>query len=114
MDNIASCGLDCSKCPAFIATKENDDNIRKEVAQKWETDYKMDIDYKKINCVGCSNEGEKIDFCKSMCEVKKCCTEKKLNNCGECEDFSCDTLNDHYKNFPEQEIVEFAKNNLKK
>lgn len=32
---IAVCGLDCSQCGAFLATKENDDKKRAKVAQEW-------------------------------------------------------------------------------
>ena len=32
---IAYCGLDCEKCEARIATINNDNNLRKEVAKKW-------------------------------------------------------------------------------
>lgn len=32
---IAYCGLDCSTCEARIATINNDDNLRNEVAKKW-------------------------------------------------------------------------------
>ena len=31
---IAVCELDCSKCGAFLATKENDDKKRAEVAER--------------------------------------------------------------------------------
>jgi len=32
---IAYCGLDCSKCDAYLATIENSDLRRIETAQKW-------------------------------------------------------------------------------
>jgi len=31
---IACCGKDCSKCEGYIATQENDDSKRNEVAEK--------------------------------------------------------------------------------
>ena len=32
---IACCGLDCSKCEAYLATQEDNDVKRAEVAKKW-------------------------------------------------------------------------------
>ena len=32
---IAHCGLDCSKCDAYIATINNDDELRESVAKLW-------------------------------------------------------------------------------
>ena len=31
------CGLDCSQCEAFIATRDNNDGIRKKLANDWST-----------------------------------------------------------------------------
>ena len=50
---IAVCGLDCSKCGAFLATKENDDQKRAEVAQEWSKRFKIDIKPEDINCGAC-------------------------------------------------------------
>ena len=32
---IACCGLDCSKCEGYLATQEDNDAKRAEVAKKW-------------------------------------------------------------------------------
>ncbi len=40
---IAYCGLDCSKCDAYIATAENSEPKRQTTAQKWAQMYKTDI-----------------------------------------------------------------------
>lgn len=36
---IAYCGMDCSKCEGYLATQENSDTKRKEVAEKWTIQY---------------------------------------------------------------------------
>ena len=50
---IAYCGLNCSKCEAYIATQENDDQKREETAQIWSKLYMVEINPDQINCDGC-------------------------------------------------------------
>lgn len=42
-----------------------------------------------FDCNGCVNV-EKAPW--GECEVKNCCEEKKLEQCGECNDFPCDMI----------------------
>ena len=55
----AYCGLDCSQCGAFIATKEDDDHKRAEVAALWSKMFKTEIGMEQINCDGCRTGGER-------------------------------------------------------
>ena len=34
-NSIAYCGLDCEKCEAYIATQNDDDDLRAKVAKEW-------------------------------------------------------------------------------
>jgi len=89
---IACCGLDCSKCEAYLATQEDNDVKRAEVAKKWSVQYKSDIRPEHINCDGCRTGGKKFFYCSDMCEIRKCCMEKELENCAVCEMYICDRL----------------------
>lgn len=40
---VSFCGLDCYKCVAFLATQDNDDQKRTEVAQEWSKLFKVEI-----------------------------------------------------------------------
>ena len=103
---IACCGLDCDKCGAFIATQKNDDSMRAKVAKEWRELYNVPVEPEHINCTGCKSDGVKTVYCEQMCEVRKCCLNKKLENCAPCESFPCDKLNEIF-NYSQE-----AKNNL--
>jgi uncharacterized CHY-type Zn-finger protein len=54
--NIACCGLDCNQCGAYIATVNNDNELRKKTAEEWSKQYNADIKAEDINCLGCKSE----------------------------------------------------------
>jgi len=82
---IAYCGLDCEKCDARIATINNDDNLRKEIARRWcEMNHTDQITPETINCMGCRTDGIKFAYCSSMCPVRKCASAKGFETCGDC------------------------------
>ena len=89
---IACCGLDCSKYEGYLATQEDNDAKRAEVAKKWSVQYNTDIKTDHINCDGCRTEGKKFFYCSDMCEIRKCCMDKELENCAVCEMYICDNL----------------------
>jgi hypothetical protein len=64
---IAVCGIECHQCPAFLATRENDDLKRKEVAEMWSKDFKAEIKPEDIHCEGCTSGKERLF---SHCQVR--------------------------------------------
>ncbi len=97
---IAYCGLDCSKCDAYIATVENSETKRQTTAQKWTQIYKTDIKPEQVNCDGCKSSGIKFFHCNN-CEIRQCCISKEVENCAECENYICDNLAAFVKLAPE-------------
>lgn len=87
-EKIAYCGLDCVKCQAYIATQNNDDDLRKEVAKKWSELNNIEILPEMINCDGCKENGKKTVFCDKLCEIRKCAIGNTYNHCGECRNIS--------------------------
>ena len=108
-NNIAYCGLDCEKCDAYIATKNNDNALRQKVAKLWSELNGVSITPDMINCEGCRADGVKTPFCESLCRIRQCGLEKKYNTCGDCAQLeNCEKVGMIIKNNAE------ALNNLKK
>jgi hypothetical protein len=89
---IAYCGLDCSKCEAYLATQADNNIQRTEIAKKWSAQYSADIKPEQIHCDGCQAEGRKFFYCSNLCEIRKCCIEKGVLTCAACEMYVCDRL----------------------
>ena len=81
---IAYCGLDCEKCDAFIATKNNDRALRERTAKLWSELNNAPILPEHINCEGCRVDGVKTFFCQSLCAVRQCAVGKGVGTCGDC------------------------------
>ena len=87
---IAYCGLDCEKCEARLATINNDNELRIEVADKWSKLNNITITPEMINCEGCRIDGKKTVFCDKLCEIRQCALNKKYKTCGDCNEMkSC-------------------------
>ncbi len=103
---VAFCGIVCSECKAFIATQENDDVKRREVAEAWSKAFGKEMKTEDINCDGCLTKGgQHIGYC-NICEVRKCGMKKGVENCAYCVDYNCEILAKFLKSAPE------AKNTL--
>ena len=66
---IAYCGLDCEKCDAYLATVNNDQELRKKTAKLWAELNHAPILPEHINCQGCRVEGVKTVFCDRHCNT---------------------------------------------
>lgn len=90
---IGYCGLDCTKCDAYLATIHNDDALRERTAKKWAELNNAPITADMINCMGCRMDGVKTPFCDFMCEIKQCAKKKEVETCRDCEKKNeCKTL----------------------
>lgn len=89
---IAYCGLECTICPSFLATKNNDDKARARTAAYYTQTYGFNLKPEEINCNGCLPQGKKrLAYC-ATCRIRKCCRKKGLDHCGLCEEQPCQRL----------------------
>jgi hypothetical protein len=60
---VAFCGLVCTDCKAFIATQEDDEAERRNVAEAWSKAFGKDIKPEEIDCDGClTRNGRHIGY----------------------------------------------------
>lgn len=101
-NTLAYCGLDCSKCDAYIATKTNDQALREATAKLWSELNHAPILPEHINCDGCRANGRKTVFCESMCQIRQCALKKGVETCADCPEMDrCSTLNAVLAHSPE-------------
>lgn len=107
---VAFCGITCTNCKAFIATKENNDTKREEIAKEWK------IKPEEVNCDGCINpNGRHINYW-STCEIRKCGAERKVENCAYCIDYTCEKLDKFHEHASKakETLEEIYKQQVKK
>jgi hypothetical protein len=97
---IAACGLDCAACPAFIAAKTDDDELRRKTAAEWSKSFGFDCKPEMVNCHGClATDGVQIGHC-AECGIRLCAVGKGLANCAGCQDYGCKQLAEFWKAAP--------------
>ena len=90
---IAYCGLDCDKCDAYIATINNDQELRVKTAKLWTELNNTTILPEHINCKGHRAHGIKTVYCDSLCSIRQCAMKKGVSTCGDCPDMEkCQTV----------------------
>ena len=99
---LAYCGIDCSQCPAYLATQADDVEKLTSLAQEW---FEGSTDYSIIVCDGCNSGGRIMQWC-AQCPTRACVVEIGLENCAHCDQYGCEKL---LKVF---ELSEDAKANL--
>ena len=99
---IGYCGMDCRTCDAYIATLNDDWDLREKTAKKWSQMNNVTIFPDQINCRGCRSEGIKCMYCLDGCPIRPCAIDRGLYSCGECPDkTTCPYIGEFVSNNPE-------------
>ncbi len=88
---VAPCGIICTDCRAYLATKSNDFEKLQEIAEKWSSEEQV-YDATELVCDGCFSERLHA-FC-AKCEVRSCAIQNGYRVCSLCPLYPCDRLND--------------------
>lgn len=102
---IAVCGIKCHECPSFLATQENDDLRRKEVAEMWSKEFQAAFKPEDINCDGCTSGKERLFSHCLVCEIRKCGMGRNMKNCAHCDEYICTKLSEFFRMFPQGKAV---------
>jgi hypothetical protein len=103
---IAYCGLVCESCPVHLATLEQDkyqqQKMRESIAELCSKQYGMNLQPDDINdCDGCrADTGRLFSGC-YICAVRKCASQKNIENCAYCNDYACAILKEHFSHDPD-------------
>ncbi len=99
---IAKCGLTCTDCEAYIATRNDDHQAKIRVAEKWKGLFGADFTPEDVTCDGCQSEtGRLSSYARGGCEIRKCALDRKVATCAHCEDYACAPLTGFFKMAPE-------------
>jgi hypothetical protein len=102
---ISYCGLVCSECPAYIATANDDQNLREQTARSWSEEYGARIRPEDIVCTGCvAPEGIKFSHC-GNCGTRKCAVPRGIGTCAGCPEYPCGNLESFFKMVPAAKSV---------
>lgn len=97
----ACCGLNCTECPTYLATRNNDDGAREKVARKWSKMFGMKLTAADINCDGCRSGSDRMfGYCR-VCRIRSCCTDKPYQTCAECGEYPCNHLSALFQIVPQ-------------
>lgn len=86
---IAHCGLDCSVCPAYVATQANDHAAKEQLLARWRVDFNSpEMPMEAVTCDGCTSAGRHGGYCGS-CPIRACALERNLATCAHCAEYGC-------------------------
>ena len=86
---LAYCGVHCTECPIFIATKQQKEIEPSQKKKKSNIATSL-FSVEDAKCYGCvSNKSDVGDLC-AQCEIRICARHKKVENCGYCQEYPCE------------------------
>ncbi|MBN2104907.1 DUF3795 domain-containing protein [bacterium] len=101
-ENIAYCGLLCSRCTIYLAAREADASKKEKLIQRiievCREHYGIEYQVSDITeCDGCTAEGGSLFKACAGCEIRKCAIGKGIENCACCTEYACKNLENLFK-----------------
>ncbi len=104
---IATCGLICTECEAYIVAQSGDVAAQEALLKKWVEEYHAEgMTINTMLCDGCkANTGRACGHC-AECEIRACGEAKGVANCGVCAEYhSCEKIAGFMKEVPKVKEV---------
>lgn len=104
---IAYCGLNCVTCHIYLATREKDPEKQRQMREQIVVAIKKYLGEEKrvediTDCDGCkAQSGTLYSNCRK-CRIRKCASEKGLENCAHCSEYACEKLSKFFDSEGEQ------------
>lgn len=98
---IKACGGYCGNCPDYLAYINNDEVLKKQLAEQFSEELDMDIKPEAVGCLGCHGTIHK-PWCAS-CYILQCTEEKGVLTCAFCDEFLCEKSERYYQEQKESE-----------
>ena len=89
-EKLSYCGYDCTECPIYKATINNDIEALKRI---YFIGPDKECSIQTHGCKGCKSNLQN-HMCNS-CYIKKCNEEKKIINCAHCIEYPCTYLKNY-------------------
>jgi len=102
MNSPSYCGINCEKCPVFIATITDSESMKSDVAEEWGRLYKRKFAFEEMTCYGCKSE-IRFGLC-SSCDIEKCNVSKGNENCRSCKEYPCNRISKFESNLKEEDL----------
>jgi hypothetical protein len=99
---IATCGIVCSECKAYVATQANDRAALERMAARAREEHGIaDATAELTMCDGClASAGHLSGYCLE-CRIRACGAERGVPNCAHCIEYACDTLQEFLAKVPD-------------
>lgn len=105
-EELSYCGLICSGCPIYLASRETDrtkkDEMIYHIINMCKITYGINYKYDDINdCDGCKGGTDRLFFSCTKCNIRTCAVQKGIDNCAYCDKYACDELNELFRHDPD-------------
>lgn len=94
---LCYCGHDCARCLTYLATINNDEELRKQSQSFYKTEFGMDIPLADIHCLG--GHSEDIFYLCKECPFIKCCKEHSIEMCCDCPKYPCKDIKEYQEKY---------------
>ena len=91
---VAYCGIVCTACDAYLATKSGDRAALEAVAAKWRVVHgATGLTADGVICDGCLSVEGRLCSHAPHCDIRACGIERAVETCAHCANYACDRLN---------------------